>query len=304
MANRLSRVIHTLISQDQTCCIPRRDIADNVLLMNNIISYLNKNDSNGYILKIDQYKAFDRVEHDYLFDVLEKMGFGTKFRKWIKIIYNDIVACIKHNGYIYDTFNIKRGVRQGCPVSAILYVLCAEPLHDAIVNCNNISGIKFLDYEAKIFQHTDDITFFLDNVSCIANVFSVLNTYEKASGSMCNMNKTELLVIGTRLDSMIYDFNFPVRYDFIEILGIFLGNNQMQIEKENWEKRINVCSKVLNLWSNRKLSFKGKALVVNSLVLSRLIYSVTVLPVPNWVIDIVKDNIVKFIWSDKRPLIA
>ncbi|KAJ8029421.1 hypothetical protein HOLleu_28804 [Holothuria leucospilota] len=172
LATRLSKVISTLVSEDQSCCVPGRNIADNVILMNNIIRYLDSKKVNGYILKIDQYKAFDRVDHGYLFDVLQKMGFGDYFRNWIAILYNEITACIKHNGFISPNFDIHRGVRQGCPISAILYVLTAEPFHEAIVNCNKISGIKVGDHEAKIFQHADDTTFFYLTLT-VFNMFSM-----------------------------------------------------------------------------------------------------------------------------------
>ena len=304
LANKLSKVISTLISEDQTCCVPGRNIADNVILMDNIIQYLNNNGRNGYLLKIDQYKAFDRVEHDYLLDILDKMGFGINFRKWIKILYTDIRACIKHNGYISQHFSIQRGVRQGCPISAILYVLSAEPFHEIIVNCDRISGIRFIDNEVKIFQHADDTTFFLDNASSIENVFEVINIYEKASGSKCNTHKTELLVIGPAHIETKYNFNFPVRHDYVKILGIFLGNDRKRTDHENWDAKTKVCTNILNRWKHRKLSFKGKAVVINSLMISRLVYSATILPVPTRVINAVRESIVTFIWRDKKPAIA
>ena len=111
LANRMSNVIHHLISEDQTCCIPGKDISENVLIMNNLIDYVNDINSHGFALKIDQYKAFDRVDHMYLYDVITRMGFGQRFLSWIKILYNDINGCIRHNGFISDTFPIKRGVR-------------------------------------------------------------------------------------------------------------------------------------------------------------------------------------------------
>ena len=81
LANIISRVITNLISEDQTCCIPGRDISENVIAMNLIIDHVKDNNSNGFILKIDQYKAFDCVNHDYLFNVIKAMGFGPNFQK-------------------------------------------------------------------------------------------------------------------------------------------------------------------------------------------------------------------------------
>ena len=303
LANRISNVINSLVSEDQTCCIPGRDIADNVLIMRNIIEYVNDNNRNGYVLKIDQLKAFDRVNHNYIFDVLKKMGFGNEFINWIKILYTDIHGCIKHNGYVSDTFHIQRGVRQGCPISVILYVLSAEPFHDAIYRCKDISGIEFMNHEARMFQHADDTTFLLSDISSIKSVQKVIYLYEKASGSKCNVEKTELLVLGQG-NVKREEFNFPIRKDFIEVLGVCIGNDNNTIETENWKNKTDSCCNVLKRWKGRNPSFKGKALVINSLVVSRLTYLATILPVPRWVVDSVKESVVEFMWGGKKPAIS
>ena len=302
LAKRISSVIDKLVSTDQTCCVPERDITENVITMNNIIDYVNENDSDGYLLKIDQFKAFDSVNHDYLFSCIKRMGFGPYFLNWIKILYRGIHGCIKHNGYMSEFFPIKRGVRQGCPISALLYVLSAEPLHDVISNCSFISGITFCNTEAKIFQHADDTTFFVSSITSIYSILKVLQLYENASGSMCNKDKTELLTIGkSYIDPT--DFGFPVRTDFINILGVAVGNDKKQIDFENWDDKVKKCISILKCWKFRKLSFKGKALVVNSLVISKLNYLVSILPVPDWVITSIRKAVTEFIWGGNKPKI-
>ena len=303
IANRISKVIDTLVSEDQTCCIPGRDISENILTMINVINYVNDNNLKGLVLKIDQHKAFDCVNHDYLYKVIEKMGFGPNLLKWIKILYHNITACIKHNGYISGSFSINRGVRQGCPASALLYVLSAEPFHETICKSPYISGIQIGHTEARMFQHADDTTFFVSSITSIFSIMRVVKVYELASGSKCNMNKTELLVIG-RSEADPRDFNFPVKNDFIVVLGIAMGNDQVLIEKENWENRTGKCASVLRRWKCRNLSFKGKAIVINSLVVSRLVYLATVLHIPEWVISTVRRILMDFMWRGKTPLIS
>ncbi|KAJ8029065.1 hypothetical protein HOLleu_28369 [Holothuria leucospilota] len=302
LANRISKVISSIISNDQTCCIPGRDIADNIMIIQNVIRYVNENNRNGLILKIDQLKAFDRVNHQYLFRVLERVGFGHYFRNWIKILYTDIKSHIKHNGFLSDVFEIKRGVRQGCPISALLYVISAEPFREAIYKNANISGIKFLNFEARMFQHADDTTFMLANSESIVSVFETIKDYERASGSKCNYEKTELLLIG-RSKSLSLNYPFPVRSDFLTILGVAVGNNDHLVEKENWDELSDSCGTVLQRWKGRKLSFKGKSLVVNALVASRFIYMATVVPVPDWVCDAYRKNVTAFMWGHGKPLI-
>ena len=95
-----------------------RDIADTLASIRDIIDLVEMDNMEGYILKIDQEKAFDRVSHEYLLDVLETFGFGNGFKTWVKIFYTDIHSSVKSNGYLTKYFPIKNSVRQGCPISA------------------------------------------------------------------------------------------------------------------------------------------------------------------------------------------
>ena len=78
------------------------------------------NNLEGFLLKTDQEKAFDRAGHEYLFAVLEKFGFGLKFRNWVKIFYTSIFSSVKCNGFLTPYFRLKNSVKQGCPISALV----------------------------------------------------------------------------------------------------------------------------------------------------------------------------------------
>ena len=107
---------------------------------------------------LDQEKAFDRMSHKFILKTLRKFGFGEKFISWIKMIYNDTSSAVKVNGYITPSFSIERGVRQGCPLSSMLYVLCAEVLAIEIRTNEKIVGYKYNNGkdEHKITQYADD----------------------------------------------------------------------------------------------------------------------------------------------------
>lgn len=128
MSNRLKLVLPNIISESQTCCIMGKDIADTLVSIRDIIDMVEMDNMEGYIVKIDQEKAFDRVSHEYLSDVLKVFGFGPYFRKWISIFYTDIYSSVKCNGFLTKYILVKNSVRQGCPISAMLYVLSSEPL--------------------------------------------------------------------------------------------------------------------------------------------------------------------------------
>ena len=75
------------------------------------------------ILGVDQEKAFDRVELSYTLAILEEMGFGENFINIIKTMYSNINSAVMVNGFRGKKFKITRGMRQGCSLSMLLFVI-------------------------------------------------------------------------------------------------------------------------------------------------------------------------------------
>ena len=59
-----------------------------------------------------------------MYKCLEHFNFGNQLINWVKLFYNDAKSCISNNGNLSDFFNIQRGVRQGCPLSPYLFIIC------------------------------------------------------------------------------------------------------------------------------------------------------------------------------------
>lgn len=80
------------------------------------------------LISLHQEKAFDRVDHKYLFDVMKAYGFGETFVNWVKLLYAGASCMVKVGGGLSQPISVSRGVRQGCPFSGHLYSLAMEPL--------------------------------------------------------------------------------------------------------------------------------------------------------------------------------
>ncbi|VDI42306.1 Hypothetical predicted protein [Mytilus galloprovincialis] len=87
MANRFKQVLCKIVSKCQSCCIPGRDIADTIANIRDVLDLIESEELEGYLLKMDQEKAFDKVGHTYLREVLKKYGFGDRFVNWILGVY-------------------------------------------------------------------------------------------------------------------------------------------------------------------------------------------------------------------------
>jgi hypothetical protein len=242
-----------------------------------------------------------------MFTVLEKFGFGDVFVKWINIFYSEINSSVKCNGFLTKYFSIENGIRQGCPISALLYVLAAEPLQCIISDNNNISGISIplSDKVAKMFQHADDTTVTVSNKQSIDEVFNVLELYGKCSGARINKSKSEIMPIGKGCitESEQQRYGLKICENELLLLGVFIGKNQSQCNELNWRGKINKIKALLNMWLQRKLTIQGRVNVISSLFMSRLWYTLFVTSMPDWAITEIKNICVNFIWNNGAHLV-
>ena len=186
----------TIIHPNQKCGINGRSIHDGAALIRDLIDYVNDKNLPGLIVSLDQTKAYDRVEWDFLFKVLEKFNFGPNFINMIKTCYTNIESCVKVNGYTSMYFNLSRGIRQGCPISTLLYVLVAEVLAEAVRDESEINGIRLPDGLISKWVGYSDGNTTLSDFKSVNKLFVLLEIYERASGAKVNLQKTQGFLMG------------------------------------------------------------------------------------------------------------
>ena len=142
-------------------------------LMQDIVSNINSHGLGGAVHSLDQLKAFDRVDWSFLFRVLSKINFSSSFRQWI-LFYTRITLSVLINGKCSPAFFVTRGVRQGCPLSPLLYVIMAETIASAIRNDPVIDGFSFPgNRRVKLCQYADDTPVFVMSDATLFQVFSL-----------------------------------------------------------------------------------------------------------------------------------
>ena len=134
-------MLPSIIHATQTAVYGRK-IDQNIHLVRDLIEMANRDDDTAAFLFLDQEKAFDRVNHEFLFKTMKAFGIGDRFIKWVQTIYSNATSILNVNGHFSDKIPLKRGVRQGCPLSALLYVLVIEVLAIQLRLNPNIVGFK------------------------------------------------------------------------------------------------------------------------------------------------------------------
>ena len=300
LSNRLLRVIASVISPDQSCGIPGRFMGENVRLLQDVCDYAHAEAIPAAILSLDQEKAFDRVEWKFLEKVLVKMGFGPSFRNWISLLYSSVNSAVIVNGHLTKSFPVSRGVRQGCPLSPLLYVLVAETMACRVRADSHIDGFPLpcSAKRVKISQYADDTTILVKSDFSIIALFELFAAYERASGARLNLRKCSGLLLGpwrTRLPELM-----PVQRRWSASSITVLGCQILPGGSQEWGPLVGKLTSIIDTWKARKLSFRGRALIINSLGLSKFWYRASVCYMPPNIINEINSQIFPFVWGKKR----
>ncbi|KAK0599556.1 hypothetical protein LWI29_006326 [Acer saccharum] len=196
LANRLRRVIGTVVGDTQMAFIKDRHILDGFVIAEEIIHYWKKGKEGGLMVKLDFEKAYDSVDHSFLDDILGDMGFGQKWRQWMRHCIVSPRISVLVNGSPTREFGLERGLRQGDPLSPFLFNVVVEglsALFRKVESLDMMKGVSFRSDEVMVshLQFADDTIMFLKpRVDDLINVRRILRCFEVASGLRINFKKS------------------------------------------------------------------------------------------------------------------
>ena len=304
IANRFKQVLPNLIDNDQTGFLKGRFIGENIRLIDSIIKYTAAKNIPGLLLFLDFEKAFDTVEWSFLNKTLQHYNFGPSAIQWIKLFYHNTESCILNNGWSSDFFKLERGVRQGCPLSPYLFILCVEILAETIRKNKNIKGITIIDgQEIKISQYADDTTLILDGSRVsFTTALQILSLFSEISGLHLNSRKTEALWIGANIgkeENLHPEKGFKWVKDKVRALGIWLSTKPETTIEANYSEKLAKVRNSLSCWELRRLTLLGKIVVLKSLIASQLVYILSPLPTNHSAINEINSMFFNFLWDGK-----
>ena len=247
----------SIISKEQMGFIHGRDIKDCICTASEAENLLhNKAFGGSLALKIDITKAFDTLEWPFLLQVLRNFGFNTTFCNWIKVILKSVFLSILINGESDGYFNCTRGVRQGDPLSPLLFCIIEDVLDKNLSklveegSLNLIKGTRSCSVPSRSFYADDLMIFCKGNIPGLKDLKDLFDRYALASGQIINNGKSTIFsapITQARLNHIVSILNFNIGsmpFNYL-VVPIFKGKpkschlqpivDRIKLKLSNWK---------------------------------------------------------------------
>jgi hypothetical protein len=238
------------------------------------------------ILKLDSEKAFDKIEHEVIIQIMIHKGFPMRWVNWIKEILSSGTSSIRLNGTPNKIFHCKRGVRQGDPLSPLLFVPTADLLQSVINKAkdNSILNIPLqVGYttDFPIIQYADDTLLIME--ACPMQLFALkalLNAFANSTGLRVNYSKSNIYpinILESELQHLASTFHCQAGAMSFTYLGLPLSINKPAVQD---------CMPLVHRVEKRLISTSlfltqgGKLQMVNSVLTSIDTYYICSIEVP------------------------
>ena len=297
ISSRIKPILNLTISLEQQCGLPNRQIFNNHLNILSAIDFTNDFVQPLAILQIDFYKAFDTISHEFILSTASKLGIPVTLLNWIRIFLTNLTAQLNLNGYLSDPIPVKCGIRQGCPLSMLLFLIGIEPLTKKILASSKIQGISIGTSSLIVSHYADDLTLFISSPQSFSAIREIIEEFSSYSGLKINHSKTSIISNSpTLLSSFRNIFPQGKTLTSTKILGITFSFHKEDMSK-NWDDLIRSLPHTSLAILNPKDSLYSKTLSLNQHFLPRIPFLSRIIPPTPKQIKSLTTLLFKFLWN-------
>jgi hypothetical protein len=302
LSTRLGKVLGTIVKENQSL-VKGRYIHESVKVVLDMMHHLHSSKLKGLLLFLDQEKAFDRISWTYMKKIVKTFGFGPRFRGWLDLLYSDARATLKINNTMGIGFLIRRGVRQGDPLSPLLYVLAIEGLAAMVRVKKEHVGLDIPGGGSiKYLMYADDTTIFARDQKSIEAVKGILHTFEKASNARVNWKKSVGVNFGNvKIRADLWRGTWLGEHEVIKYLGVPITKDLNHALM--WKKALQSIQTSFNSWRRQYMTMIGRKVIINAYVQPKITYLLQALPLDKGH-KAVESMMSRFLWGGKKASIS
>ncbi|KAL3699779.1 hypothetical protein R1sor_017801 [Riccia sorocarpa] len=279
LASRLALVLPTLVPREQQGFVKGRTPQNCVITFSLVHEALKRERRSAFFVSLDQDKAYDRLLPSFLWRDLQHLDFPVSFVNAVKALQEGVESTILFNGHLLSPFKIGKGVRQGCPLSPLLFVLASIPLIQKIKAENARGSILAVNLGPGIDMSSmclaDDLAIFTQiHRDSFTNLLVFLDL---ATGGRVNLKKSKVLMIGvaTRPPDWLSGFGLSVvgQTEVTRYLGAPLSTTWRGID--NGQTLLQSLHSKTQYFSSSLLPFESRVLALKHGVFLALIYQMS-----------------------------
>jgi hypothetical protein len=302
MALRLQPLMNRLVSNAQSSFIKGRAIHDNFMYVRNLARRFHTSRTPTLLFKLDISKAFDSVRWDYLLDLLRRRGFPPRWRSWVSTLLFTASSKVVLNGAPGEDIQHGRGLRQGDPLSPLLFALAIDPLQDLLQLATNnraLSKLRGKYARLRLSLYADDVVIFLKpTMTDVSNLKELLHNFGRVTGLATNVRKSSVSPIrcaGLDLATILSPFpasrtSFPIKY-----LGLPLSLGRLK--RVDFQPLSDKANSRLANWLGKFFSTAVRKTLVQSVLSSQPVYFLSALNAPAEVIEEIDRQRKRFLWT-------
>jgi exonuclease III len=286
LKERLVIPLNALIPETQTAFLPGRHSAENIWIQQSIPPLLAKDNNWALMVLCDFQKAYDTIDRRFLYKICTKLQMPDTICRWISLILANTRNRVYASSHISSYRTFIAGIRQGCPVSPLLYLLVAYVLHLTIQESNIGLTINCPisippphchpqppePIHLNIIQYADDSKIYLKDQDQVPTLLAVLENFAAATGQHLNKEKTHVLGIGAIPQDLPDDFHGLQRVQIAKVLGIGIQEG-IKPPIVDWEKKLNCLERYAQVVRANPISIFGKCALWRMFALSQLTYA-------------------------------
>ncbi|KAJ0401385.1 hypothetical protein ATCC90586_002558 [Pythium insidiosum] len=219
-------------------------------------------DAEGIVLLLDIYKAYDTLNRDFLWDTLRAFGFSANFVGMTQRLYHGTSARFEVDGQLSQPVPVVAGIRQGCPLAPLLFLLAIEILGEAIRRHPDLDGVHLRSGDVHRFSgFVDDSAICVRDGAMLPTVLGVLDKFAALSGLAIQPAKCVAIPLGDTQVPAATDLPVLAPEARTRYLGIQIGRGELG--PANWERRLHAIQVRLNIANRVSNSVPSRVAIVN-----------------------------------------